>query len=187
MFLEYFTFDFTPLQLALMAALLFVFVVQLYYYLCSYAKILYYNRRKKKHKVEFSKEKLPVSVVVYSRNESESLEKFLPRILTQNYPLYQVIVVNDGSTDESDTILQHFSEKYPYLHRTFLPADALYISTKKMCLTVGVKAAKYDTVLFTNADCSVKSDWLSSMMRNYTPDTEIVLGYASYAHSKSFT
>lgn len=187
MFLEYFTFDFSTLQLALSAVLFLVFLVQMFYYLCSFAKILYYNRKKKKNKIEFSDEKPPVSVVVYSQNDSENLKKFLPGLLTQNYPLYQVIVVNDGSTDESDTVLQQFAEHYPHLHRTFLPTEAQHISTRKMCLTVGIKAAKYDTVLFTNADCSVEGDWIASMMRNYTPGTEIVLGYAAYAHSKTFT
>ena len=186
MFLEYFTFEFTELQLFLSGALLFMFAVQIFYYLFYFAKILYYSRKIQKNKIDFSGAQPPVSVVIYSKNESENLEKFLPNFLTQNYPQYQVIVVNDGSTDASDSILQKFSERFPHLHRTFLPIEALYISTKKICLAVGIKAAKYDIVLFTNADCIVDSDWLASMMRSYTPGTEIVLGYASYAHSKTF-
>ena len=186
MFLEYFTFDFSELQLVLSAALLFVFAVQMFYYLFYFAKILYYSRKKRKNKIDFSAETPPVSVVVYSKNESENLEKFLPSFLTQNYPKYQIIVVNDGSTDESDSILQKFSREYPHLYRTFLPIEALHISTKKMCLTVGIKAAKYDIVLFSNADCSVDGEWLRSMMKNYTSGTEIVLGYATYAYKKTF-
>jgi glycosyltransferase involved in cell wall biosynthesis len=170
----------------LIAALLLMFAIQMFYYLYYFVRIIYYNRKKRKNNVAFSSEQPPVSVVVYSKNESESLAKFLPAFLTQDYPNYQIIVVNDGSTDESDSILQKFSERYPHLYRTFLPIEALHISTKKMCLTVGIKAAKHDIVLFTNADCSVSEDWLSSMMKNYTPGTDVVLGYATYARKKSF-
>ncbi len=161
------------------------FLIQVFYYLYYYSGIIFYHRKIKKGKIEYSAEKPPVSVIICAKNEAENLEAFLPLILEQHYPEYEVIVVNDGSTDQSNDIIEKYKDKYPHLYHTFLPMEAKYMSRKKMCLTVGIKAAKYDNLLLIDADCEpAGKEWISSMVRNFTGKSELILGYGGHKPKK---
>jgi glycosyltransferase involved in cell wall biosynthesis len=161
------------------------FLIQAYYYLYYYSGMIFYNRKMKKGKIVYNTTKPPVSVIICARNEAENLAAFLPLILEQNYPEYEVIVVNDGSTDESNEILGRYEEKYPHLYHTFLPMEAKYMSRKKICLTVGIKAAKYENLLLIDADCEpAGKEWISNMARNFTGKSEIILGYGGHKYKK---
>ncbi len=176
-----------PIHFIIAGILFIAFAAQLFYYFFFYAKLLYYNRKRRKGKVEFSNEQPPVSVVICAKNESENLQKFLPEVLTQNYPNFEVIVVNDGSSDESEEILSMLGEKYPNLYHTYLPQEAKFISTKKMALTVGIKAAKNEILLLTDADCLPEGkNWISNIIRNFDSKTDIVLPYGAYFKNKGF-
>ncbi|MEE0996475.1 MAG: glycosyltransferase [Paludibacteraceae bacterium] len=158
------------------------FVVQAFYYLYYYAGVIYYNRKLHRGDVKHRIKQPPVSVIICSKNEAENLEALLPTVLEQRYPEFQVVVVNDGSTDESTEVLDRYSKKYPNLYHTFLPIGAKYMSRKKMCITVAVKAAKYDHLLLIDADCRPDSDqWISEMVRNFTEKKELVIGVGAYA------
>jgi glycosyltransferase involved in cell wall biosynthesis len=171
----------------LLACFVIVLGIQLFYYLYHFQSILRYARKQKKGIVPFLDSQPPVSVIICSRNESEHLKQFLPSILEQDYPQYEVIIVNDGSTDATDELLRNFSKKYPHLYHTFVPASANVISTKKLGITIGIKAAKYDLLLFTDADCRPASNhWISSMVRNFTQGTEFVIGYGGYQKTKGW-
>lgn len=162
--------------------LLVILIVQMYYYFRYYNKIIRYNKKIQSNNVQGNNKDIPVSVIICAQNEAENLEKFLPSVLEQRYSKYEVIVVNDGSTDQSSELLERLDKQYSHLYHTFLPMDAKYISRKKMCLTVGIKAAKYDHLVLLDADCEpVGKDWLSGMMLNYEGDTGIVLGYSKTA------
>lgn len=153
------------------------FVVQAFYYLYYYAGVIYYNRKLHRGDVKHRIKQPPVSVIICSKNEAENLEALLPTVLEQRYPEFQVVVVNDGSTDESTEVLDRYAKKYPNLYHTFLPIGAKYMSRKKMCITVAVKAAKYDHLLLIDADCRPDSDqWISEMVRNFTEKKELVIG-----------
>jgi len=124
-----------------------------------------------------------VSVVVAARNEAHNLRPFLQSLLEQNYPLFEVIVVNDSSEDETQAVLDEYARKYRQLRITFVPVQARVLSSKKLALTLAVKAAKYDHLLFTDADCRPESKyWIRDMMRGFedNEDIEIVLGYGAY-------
>jgi cellulose synthase/poly-beta-1,6-N-acetylglucosamine synthase-like glycosyltransferase len=163
------------------------FAVQLFYYLYYYRKVLAQNRKIRKGKYSFSEKRPPVSVIICAKNESDNLRNFLPSVLTQDYPNYQVVVVNDGSSDESEQILALFSKEYPHLYHTYLPEEAKFISTKKMALTVGIKAAKHDIVLLTDADCKPEGkDWITNIVRNFDDKTDVVLSYGAYFKKKGF-
>ena len=88
-----------------------VFFAQIYYYLRYFFVIFWAQRKQKKGKLDFQTAKPPVSVVICSKNESENLHKFLPSILEQDYPNFEVVVVNDGSTDTTSEVLSIFKEK----------------------------------------------------------------------------
>jgi len=161
------------------------FLIQAYYYLYYYSGMLFYNRKIKKGKIVYNTQKPPVSVIICSKNEADNLKDFLPAILEQNYPTYEVIVVNDGSTDESNEILERYREKYPHLYRTFVPMEAKYVSHKKICLSVGIKAAKYENLLLVDADCEpAGKEWISSMVRNFVGKSEVILGYGGHKYKK---
>jgi glycosyltransferase involved in cell wall biosynthesis len=130
-------------------------------------------------------QQLPVSVVVCARNEYENLVSFLPRILEQDYPDFEVVVVNDGSDDESIYLLRDFAEKYPNLKIVDLPQSLNFFKGKKFPLSIGIKSAKNEIILLTDADCRPASkDWINAMQSRYNDsDTEIVLGYGGYERS----
>jgi len=161
------------------------FLIQSYYYFYYYSGLLFHKRRVRKRKIEYAKNQPPVSVIICAKDESENLKNILPVVLEQNYPEYEVIVVNDGLSDESNVVLERYAEKYPHLYHTFLPADAKYMSRKKICLTVGIKAAKYENLLLVNADCRpAGKEWINNMVRNFAEKTEIVLGYSGHKYKK---
>ena len=178
---------FNSVELYLAGGTFLLCVIQLFYYLISYARPLRKARQMSTGTLE-NKILSPVSVIVYTKNESENLRKHLPTLLTQDYPEYEVIVINDGSTDESDEVLKRFEQEHKHLYHTYIPEDTKYVSRKKLSLTVGIKAAKYETLLFTEANCHPKSPkWISQMVSAYHSDeTKIVLGFCAYTCNKGF-
>ena len=180
-------FTFNTAELILLSAAGVLLIVQLIYYLGLYNRIHTHNLAVRKDEVHFGRELPPLSVVICARNESENLRRNLPAILKQDYPDFEVIVINDGSTDESEDLLSELEEEYPNLYHSFTPDSARYISRKKLALTLGIKASKYDWLVFTEADCTPVSDkWLRRIARNFTPSTDIVLGYSGYERGKGW-
>lgn len=129
-----------------------------------------------------------VSVVLCAHNESENLGHYLQVLLSQDYPEYEVIVVDDGSEDETRAVIERYMIHDPRLHFTFVPYGARVGSTKKLALTLAAKSARYDFLLLTDADCVPESHrWISEMMRGFqSPKTndqspiDIVLGFSPY-------
>ena len=187
MYIDYSFIDtITPLQWTLLGILLLAFFIQLYYYLYLYNAVLRVKRRARKGNISFENAQPPISVIVCAKNESENLARFLPLLLEQDYPEFEVIVVNEGSTDESNDILAEFSQKYSNLYHTYVPEGVKLLGTKKLALTVGIKAAKNDILLFTDANCKPVSDnWIANMIRNFSPHTDIVLGFSGYEKEKN--
>lgn len=183
--MEAFTFGTT--ELILLSAAGALLIIQYIYYLGIYYRMHRRNNAERKNELHFTKELPPLSVVICARNESENLRRFLPSVLEQDYPEFEVIVINDGSTDESEAVLSAFEEKYQHLYHSFTPENARYISRKKLALTLGIKASKHDWLVFTEANCMPESNqWLRMMARNFTPHTQIVLGYSGYERGKGW-
>jgi poly-beta-1,6-N-acetyl-D-glucosamine synthase len=131
--------------------------------------------------------KHPISVIICARNEAENLKKNLRSILTQKHSDYEVIVVNDCSTDETDEVLGSYLKESDILRVTTITPDKKFTHGKKLALTVGIKAAKNDWLVFTDADCApVSNKWLSRLQENFTQTTDIVLGYGGYASRKGW-
>jgi cellulose synthase/poly-beta-1,6-N-acetylglucosamine synthase-like glycosyltransferase len=180
-------FEFFIVELIALFVFFLAFVIQIIYYLIYLNGFWRQRVRIRKGKVRFASDTNPVSVIICAKDESENLRKYLPFVLEQNYPLFEVIVINDGSTDDTDDLLHDFSKTYTNLRTTFVPVGANNISTKKLGLTLGIKAAKYDCLLFTDADCMpADKNWIARMARNFTPDTDFVLGYGAYMPAEGF-
>jgi cellulose synthase/poly-beta-1,6-N-acetylglucosamine synthase-like glycosyltransferase len=185
--MEFYGFYFSLIELIVLGLLLIAFVHQLYFYFRYLNGVLRLRTKIKKDKVSFQTEQPPVSVIICAKDESENLRKFLPFVLQQDYPNFEVIVINDGSTDESDILLNDLSAEYTNLRTTFVPVGANNLSTKKLGLTLGIKAAKNDLLLFTDADCMPEDKfWIARMARNFSTETEFVLGYGAYFNKKGF-
>jgi len=178
--IEYFNFVLeNPIYLILVAFGLSL-LIQLYYYFFYYSRILFYKKKQ-----NLDSEKKPVSVIICARNEEENLEKNLPSILTQDYPDYEVIVVNDCSEDDSEFVLERLQKKYKHLKTTTIKQDEKFHHSKKLALTIGIKAAKNELLLLTDADCVAQSNkWIEKMQANFSDKTEIILGYGGYRREK---
>ena len=178
---------FSTAELICLAVLFLSVLVQLYYYLRFYTAIFRHKRRIKKGKIQLLDTLPEVSVIICARNEEENLRKHLPSVLTQDYPKYEVIVINDRSYDESETVLELLKKEYPHLKTSFIPMDAKFIDSKKIAVTLGIKAAQNDILVFTDADCEpVSNKWLEGVVRSFSTDKQIVLGYGAYNKNKSF-
>ncbi len=163
------------------------FCIQLYFYVRYYFEIAKKSRRETKNPLPTPTALPPVSVIICAKEEGENIRKFLPSVLKQDYPDFEVIVVNDGNNAEMQSELAQLKTRYENLHETFVPADADVISRKKLALTIGIKAAKNEILLFTDADCQAQSHhWITSMVRNFDAETEVVLGYGCYFAEKNF-
>ncbi|MCL1943157.1 MAG: glycosyltransferase [Candidatus Azobacteroides sp.] len=180
-------FDYNTIELAVISTFILFFVIQIIYYLGHYRKMLSYIKREKKGNIIYTTDYPSVSIIICSVDDSENLKKCLPSILEQDYPVFEVIIVNDSFTVECRSLIHTYSKKYPNLYSTYIPEDAKYLSRKKLSITIAAKAAKYDVLLFTEPDCYVESKhWIRNMMRNFTPDTGIVLGYSRFERKKGY-
>lgn len=152
-------------------------LIQLFYYLYFFLRLAVY-----KHKAKENTQTHPVSVIICARDEAANLAKNLPGALVQQYrTTHEVIVVDDNSFDDSKYLLEEFQKQFKQLNIVELKQEAKLIPGKKFPLSVGIKTARYEIVLLTDADCVPASEfWIDKMQATYDDDTEIVLGYGAY-------
>ena len=157
--------------------------IQLYYILFVYSKLSRYKVKSYQEAPEFT----PVSVLICANNEQENLKQFLPSILKQDYPNFEVVVVNDFSTDETQWILEDFKRQYTHLRVVDIKEHIKLKNSKKFALTLGIKAAKHEVLIMTDADCQPQSSlWLKEIAGAYADGKEIVLGYSPYFQKSGF-
>lgn len=163
----------------ILALFLIAFLFQMGIYLFVFLRFPLYR---KKNRIKSTP---GISVIISAKNEEKNLEHFLPHVLGQDYPEFEVVVVNDGSTDNTEQVLMDLAAQFKQLRYTSIPADEKLKRGKKLALTIGMKSAKYDHVLLTDADCYPVSDhWLRRMASNFSDDHKIVLGYGGYERYK---
>lgn len=155
----------------------FVTLIQLFYYTFFYSRVAFYKQRSKQQSQQH-----PVSVIICARDEDENIARNLPGVLVQKYPTtHEVIVVNDNSVDDSKYILEELQKTFKFLQVVDLKQEAKLISGKKYPLSIGIKEAKHEIVLLTDADCVPASEfWIQKMQDAYVNGTEIVIGYGAY-------
>lgn len=160
----------------LMIAMVVAAGIQFFYFLFFFLRVAWYRNKTPK-----SIPLTPVTVVVCAKDEANNLIKNLPALLEQDYQKYEVLVVNDNSVDESLDVLYDLSFKYPHLTIRDLKQESKVLLGKKYALTIGLKAAKYDIVVLTDADCVPASkNWLKEMRLKFEENKDVVLGYAPY-------
>ena len=170
-------------QLIILGCLALFFLLQLIIYFGTFGKLAFFKETGK----TASDAQPPVSVIICARNEGDNLTEFLPKILTQNYPKFEVIVVNDCSWDNTEDVLREYKEIFTNLKAITVKEDDYYKHGKKFALMVGIKGATHEHLVLTDADCVPDSEnWIASMMTGYNNGTEIVLGYGPYMKEKKF-
>jgi glycosyltransferase involved in cell wall biosynthesis len=158
-----------------------VTAIQVFYYLFFFNRIAFYKSKEKNRSQNH-----PVSVIICARDEDENLARNLPGVLVQSYPsTYEVVTVNDNSLDDSKYILQELKKTFKSLNVVELTQEAVHISGKKYPLSIGIREAKHEVLLLTDADCVPASEqWIKKMQDGYDENIEIVLGYGAYHKKK---
>ena len=165
--------------------LFLVFSLSLFcYYLCIFRLIV--NKTESKSQTST----LPVSVIICAKDEAENLKQFLPEIYRQNYPDYEVVLIDDRSIDDTFDVMQDFEERFPdktRLVKVNFNDDERLRGNKKYALTLGIKAAKHPYLLFTDADCKPASaNWIQQMVQKFSQSKQLVLGYGKYQVQTGF-
>lgn len=174
---------FTVFSFGLLAFGVFAFalLVQLWYYLGFFSRLAFYKKK------EMPANTPPASIVICAKNEDDNLAEFLPLIFAQEYPNFEVVVVNDCSWDNTADFLKEFSTKHSNLKVVTIKEDDTYTHGKKIALMMGIKGANNEHLLLTDADCKPNSKyWLRDMIQHFAGETEIVLGYGGYEKQKGF-
>src|SRR6476620_3854902 len=155
----------------------FAAFVQIFYYGFFYSRVAFYREKKRQQSQQH-----PVSVIICAKDEDENIARYLPGVLVQKYAsTHEVIVVNDNSVDDSKYILEELQKTFKLLQIVDLKQEAKLISGKKYPLSIGIKEAKHEIVLLTDADCVPASEfWIQKMQDAYVNGTEIVIGYGAY-------
>lgn len=156
---------------------LLCFIIQLFYYLVLFSRLAFFKDKSKPNTE-------PVSIIICAKNERENLLEFLPKYLTQKFPEFEIIVVNDNSSDDTEDVLKAFALQHKQLKIVNVPDTDRFFGSKKFALTLGIKAAKYDRVLLSDADCYPASDkWLEQMSK-YSKGKKIIIGFGAYEKQK---
>lgn len=177
-FISSFTIDI--IGITILIILLILFIIQLYFYIVEYNRPVKYFKNNRDTK---SGDLPSVSVIIIGKDESANLEKCLPVILNQDYPNYEVIVVNEGATDETEFLLKKLKQEYSNLYSTFspIPDNDEEVRNKVLPLTIGIKAARKDILLFTEADSIPISDqWVRTMVNPLNKEKQIAIGYSRF-------
>src|SRR6218665_2167844 len=152
-----------------------VVAIQLLYYVVIFGKFVYAKTQKSNPK------RIPVSVIVCAKNEEENVAKFIPILAQQDYPDFEIVLIDDASSDATLDIFEAFEKEYQNIRLVKVENNEAFWGNKKFALTLGIKAAKKEYLLFTDADCFPTSkDWIKEMTSPFTMQKTIVLGYGKY-------
>ncbi|MCO5260343.1 MAG: glycosyltransferase [Crocinitomicaceae bacterium] len=158
-----------------------VVLIQLLFLIFFYARLAFYKEKEKKNN-----DLPPLSVIIAARNEADNIYENLPFVLTQDYPEFEVIVVVNQTTDESKYILGAYQQQYSNLRYTVIEKNKHLRPGKKLPLNIGIKAAKYEHLVMTDADCKPASKkWLQEIGQSFE-NKKIVLGYGPHTKEKGF-
>lgn len=157
-------------------------VLLIFYFLVTVTFLRY------KKPVRNTETQIGVSVIVCAKNEYENLVKLIPSLLSQNYPQFEVILVDDKSTDDTYEYAIELEQTEKQFKLKRIDATPDHIHNKKYALTIGVKAARYDHILLTDADCLPNSEhWIEEMAAGFNTDAiQIVLGFSQYFRTPGF-
>ncbi len=159
--------------------LISIVAIQIIFYGFIFGKFAAIKQKK------ISQSNQPVSVIICAKNEAENLKLNLPSVLTQSYPNFEIILINDNSSDDTLKVMEDFKNDYKNIKIVDVKPVEKFWGNKKYALTLGIKAAQYNNLLFTDADCKpVSKYWIGEISSRFSKNTSIVLGYGPYEKIK---
>lgn len=121
----------------------------------------------------------PVSIIICAHNEADNLRQSLPFFLEQDYPVFEILVVNDNSSDKTEEVVLEFQKKYSILR--LLSMEKETSPGKKAALSYGIQQSSFELLFLSDADCQpISRQWLKITQRSFQKNTKIVLGYGPY-------
>ncbi len=162
-------------------AFIAIVCIQFVYYVIIFGSFSF--SKKKPSQNNFN---LPVSVIICAKNEAKNLTNNLPLFLKQNYENFELVLINDRSQDRTLKVMELFKKESSVpIKIVDVAVNEQFWGSKKYALTLGIKAASYEHLLFTDADCGpVSESWISEMAGNFNAKHQIVLGYGAYQKIK---
>ncbi len=161
-------------------------VIQVVYLLIIFSRTAFYAGKSTNTSLESSSE--GVTVMIAAHNEFQNLKVLIPKLFEQDYPLFDVMIVNDRSTDRTKRLLEEYMEIYPRLRSVTVKYTPAHVTSKKFALTLGIKVAKHDVILLTDADCIPDTDqWITKMtepVRNQ--GKTFAIGFSGYELKAGF-
>ena len=153
--------------------------IQIIYFFCFSS--LFFRK-----KTTANTDSVPISVIICAKNEAENLTAFLPSILQQTYSDFEVVLINDASSDATLEVMEQFKEQHLNIKIVNVKNNEAFWGNKKYALTLGIKTASHEHLIFTDADCKPQSKhWIKEVATQFSTDKTIVLGYGKYASKKS--
>ena len=152
-----------------------IVAIQFFYYILIFGKFGFYKSKKEIN------QNFPISVIVCAKNEEENVKKFLPLLLNQDYSSFEIVLIDDASRDETLEVFEEFEKIHKNIKLVKVENNEAFWGNKKFALTLGIKAAKNEHLLFIDADCYPNSNqWISEMSSHFSKEKTIVLGYGAY-------
>ena len=171
-------FNYKSLSFIVLCVFGLCWLIQMCYFWGLFSRLAFFKKKKyDSNNTNYE----PVSVIVCAKDAYEYLIDLVPRILSQDYPEFELVIVNDCSTDETTDYLKELVDKRPDINVVSLTQSLNFFHGKKFPLSMGIKSAKHDLLLLTDADCLPENDqWIKGMVSAYGKNTEVVLGYGPY-------
>lgn len=152
-----------------------IVAIQVFYYLFVFGKFAFAPLEKSTPK------QIPISVIVCAKNEEDNIVKFVPLLAEQDYPDFEIVLIDDASSDATLDLLEAFEKQYSNIRLVKVKNNEAFWGNKKFALTLGIKASKKEYLLFTDADCyPISKNWIMEMSSQFTLQKSIVLGYGAY-------
>jgi len=157
-----------------------VVLLQLFYYLILFGRFVFHKPKTKQTNT------FPISIIICAKNETESLQSYLPLFSKQDYSEFELVLVNDRSSDSTLEVMEAFSKTNNYTTVVNVRENETFWGSKKYALTLGIKAAKHNHLLLTDADCKpLSKDWIKEMSSEFQESKDIILGYGAYSKVKN--
>ncbi len=173
------SFNFNQVTFIVLVIFAAAWLVQMFYHWILFRRLAFYKKKERGVSQE------PVSVIVCARDAYEYLIDLIPAVLSQDYPDFELVIVNDCSQDDTEEYLKDLARNNPKINLVNLTQNLNFFHGKKFPLSMGIKSAKYDLLLLTDADCIPNTNqWIKEMVATYNDNTEIVVAYGPYFERK---
>ena len=153
-----------------------IIIVQISYYLLIFGRFSFAKKTDSK-----KNQNIPISVIVCAKNEEINIQKYIPLLLQQNYLNFEIVLIDDASSDETLEIFEKFEKENKNVKLIKVQNNEAFWGNKKFALTLGIKSATYENLLFIDADCYPETlNWITEMSSHFNNDKTIILGHGAF-------